>query len=131
MLVGGILVSRRIPVREWKGSLKKWRTRPVDHGSEGGLEAATEATERMQVQGLEFLVALLLMFMNAGLQALMWKRGLKSAFRNIRLMHEHAWCSWGAWKEEASCTWLANWLHLLDGYPAVSRFTAWAISYCR
>ena len=68
-----ILVSRRIPVREWKGSLKKWRTRPVDHGSESGLKAATDATERTQVQGLEFLVTLLLMFMHAGLQPLMWK----------------------------------------------------------
>ena len=36
-----ILLSRRIPVREWKDSIASWRTRPVDHGSESGLKDAT------------------------------------------------------------------------------------------
>ncbi len=92
-----ILVSKRMSVREWKAALMRMRTRPVDHGSESGLKGATESTERTQVQGLEFLITMVLFMLRAQVGPEMWKRDLKSAFGNIPLCQSHAWCSWSAW----------------------------------
>ena len=93
-----IRVSRRIPVREWKDSIEDWRTRPVDHGSESGLKEATFSKQKTKVQGLEFLVTMVLQFLDNEKDPRMWKRDLKSAFRNVPLDQKHKWCSWSAWK---------------------------------
>ena len=93
-----ILVSRRIPVREWKDSIEDWKTRPVDHGSESGLKQATSSKYKTKVQGLEFLITIVLQFLDSKTDPRMWKRDLKSAFRNIPLDQRHSWCSWSAWK---------------------------------
>ncbi len=112
-----ILISRRMSVREWKASLKKMRTRPVDHGSESGLKAATESTERTQVQGLEFLITMVLYMLKQQVDPEMWKRDLKSAFRNVPLCQEHAWCSWSAWSAGGKL-WLSR--HLAAPFGWVS-----------
>ena len=37
-------------------------------------------------------------FLDKGEDPRMWKRDLKSAFRNVPLDQRHKWCSWSAWK---------------------------------
>ena len=95
-----ILISRRIPVREWKDSIGNWRTRPFDHGAERWLKQATSSRWKTKVQGLEFLITIVLQLLDGGVDLIIWKRGLKSAFRNIPLEQHHSWCSWSAWKGE-------------------------------
>ena len=70
----------------------------MDHGSESGLKSATKSKQKTKVQGLELLVTLVLGFLDCNKDPRMWKRDLKSAFRNVPLDQEHKWCSWSAWK---------------------------------
>ena len=97
-LVKIMLLSRRIPVREFKQSLGNDRTCPVDHGSEFFLKAATWTEERTQVQGLEFPTTMIIHCYMHGMIPRMWKRDLKSAFRTCPLHQHQVWCSWSAWK---------------------------------
>ena len=86
-----ILISRRTPVREWKDSIEEWRTRPFDHRSESGFKQATPSKWRTKVQGLEFLITIVLQFLDGSVDPRMWKRDFESACRSIPLEQRHSW----------------------------------------
>ena len=102
---------------EWKAALMKMRTRPVDHGSGAGLKGAIESTDRTQAQGLEFLITMVPFMLEAQVGPVMRKRDLKSAFRNVPLCQNHAWCSWSAWSAGGK-HWLSR--HLAAPFGLVS-----------
>ena len=113
-----IPIYGRIPVREWKDCSGNWRTGPVDHRSESGLKQATSSRWKTEVQGLEFLITIVLQFLGGQEDPRVWKRYFKSAFRNIPLEQHHSWCSWSAL---VSCGRIMMARHLAAPFGFVSR----------
>ena len=86
---------RRIPVREERSS--GWRTRAVDHESENLTNSATSPTEAIVNDTVDDLLAVLLMFLEAGIQPKMWKRDFSKAFRRLGIRAEHLQFAWVLW----------------------------------
>ncbi len=87
--------TRRIPVREERP--KGWTTRVVDHETESMMNPATQPVDKLQFDGLEMLVAILLVFLRADVMPRMWKRDISKAFRRIPVFQGHLDLSWTIW----------------------------------
>ena len=90
--------TRRIPVREERS--KGWTTRVVDHETESMMNPATQPVDKLQFDGLDMLVAILLFFLRADVMPRMWKRDISKAFRRIPVFQGHLDLSWTIWMHE-------------------------------
>ena len=87
-----VLLTRRLGVREERA--KGWRTRLVDHFTESGVNPATGARDRIQHDGTDLLVRLVLSTFRRGKVPVVWKRDISQAFRRVPVKESHLDCAW-------------------------------------
>ena len=79
--------SRRIPVRELLS--KGWRTRSVDHYTEGGMNGASVPQESPHCDNVDIMLQMVIRFLGkSGKRRLvrMWKRDFSKAYRRIGIV---------------------------------------------
>ena len=86
---------RRIPIREEKSS--GWRTRPVDHMTESGHNAATSPGEAVRNDSIDVMLFIILQLLAYGFQPRLWKRDFSKAYRRLGIFWKHLPLAWVAW----------------------------------
>ena len=115
-----VTLSRRLPVREERQ--QGWRTRVVDDKTESGINEACQPQERLTHDTLDMLIAIILAFIQKGVQPALWKRDISRAFRRVAIAAEHLELSWVAFLRRG-VAWAAQ--HTAMPFGTTSAVYAW------
>ena len=90
-----LLMTRRIPVEEFKGGI--YKVRVADHATESGANPSTSQADSMRHDTIESLVWIQLRLMTGNVAVRSWKRDVKRAFKRVPVARRHRWCAGSVW----------------------------------